>query len=275
MPAMILVHHDDADLRRGVAASAEDHGKDGKKRHRQDEAQRQGAAVAPQGNQGGAYDGEDQSRSSLPVNCRNTDSRLGFRNDTSASSCPALAAASSNPAISVACSMVNCAVPSSKRPSALFHPGHDALVGVFESRQHLAARRESVVHQFILGPQGDDASVIDDGDSIAQPLGLFHVVRGVNDGHSLSRSFSIISKMRLRDCGSTPTVGSSIRTSLGRWMSPAAMFSRRFMPPEKLAPCLRRDRRARPTPGTMRLRFSERAAQTVVLAEGFQVFAAG
>src|ERR1017187_10509458 len=48
------------------------------------------------------------------------------------------------------------------------------------------------------------------------------------------RRTSIISKIRLRDWGSTPTVGSSIRTTRGLWMRPAAMFKRRFMPPERL-----------------------------------------
>src|SRR5207253_10316736 len=103
-------------LWRSIPASAEDDGKDGEERHRQYETQSKRSAVAAQRGQGGADDGEDQSRSSLPVQCRNTDSRLGLRSETSTSSCPALAAASSNPAISVACSMVNRAVPLSKTP---------------------------------------------------------------------------------------------------------------------------------------------------------------
>jgi len=52
---------------RGVAAAAEDHGKDREKRDRQDKAERQRPAVTPQGDQTGSHDGKDQSRNSLPV----------------------------------------------------------------------------------------------------------------------------------------------------------------------------------------------------------------
>ena len=109
--AVVFIDHHQTNLGRGVAAPAEDHGKDSKERDRQDEAQRQSATVAAQADQCGAHNGENQSRNSLPVKCRNTDSRFGFRSEMSASSCPALVAASSNPAISDACSMVNCAIP--------------------------------------------------------------------------------------------------------------------------------------------------------------------
>ena len=45
-------------------------------------------------------------------------------------------------------------------------------------------------------------------------------------------SASTDSRIALRDCGSTPTVGSSRISSVGRWSRPMPMLSRRFMPPE-------------------------------------------
>ena len=46
--AVIFIHHQQTYLGHGVAAPAEDHGKDGEEPYRQDEAQRQSAAVAAQ-----------------------------------------------------------------------------------------------------------------------------------------------------------------------------------------------------------------------------------
>jgi len=45
-------------------------------------------------------------------------------------------------------------------------------------------------------------------------------------------SASMLSKMWLRDCGSTPTVGSSKKSTGGSCTTAAAMLSRRCMPPE-------------------------------------------
>ncbi len=49
-----------------------------------------------------------------------------------------------------------------------------------------------------------------------------------------SRNSRTMSRMRRRLCGSMPTVGSSMNSSCGLWSSPAAMLTRRFMPPEKV-----------------------------------------
>jgi len=43
---------------------------------------------------------------------------------------------------------------------------------------------------------------------------------------------STASKIALRLCGSTPTVGSSSTSSAGSFSMPSPMFSRRFIPPE-------------------------------------------
>src|SRR5208337_1331936 len=109
--AVVFIDYQYIYFGRGVTLPAENHGKDAEEPDRQDKTQRPSSAVAAQADQCGAHDGKNQSRNSLPVKCRNTDSRLGFRSEMSASSCPARAAESSNPAISVACSMVNCAIP--------------------------------------------------------------------------------------------------------------------------------------------------------------------
>ena len=100
--AVVFIDQQQAYLGRSVPASAEDHRKNSKKRNRQNEAQCQRASVAAQADECGANDGPYQSRNSLPVNFRNTDSRFGLRNEISASSCPALDAASSRSATSVA-----------------------------------------------------------------------------------------------------------------------------------------------------------------------------
>src|ERR1700693_3986897 len=60
--------------------------------------------------------------------------------------------------------------------AAFSHPNKAALVRIPESGNDLAAGRKSVVHKLLLGPHGNDAPVINDGNSIAQPFRLFHVV---------------------------------------------------------------------------------------------------
>src|SRR5436190_14480482 len=60
--------------------------------------------------------------------------------------------------------------------AAFFHPGKHALVRSPEAGKHLAARGKSVAHQLFLRSQSNNAPMIDDGDAIAQPLRLFHVV---------------------------------------------------------------------------------------------------
>jgi hypothetical protein len=149
---VVFIDHQQAYLGSGVTLPAEDHRKNGEEPDRQDEAQRQSAAVAAQADQCGAHNGKNQSRNSLPVNCRNTDSRLGFRSEMSASSCPALDAESSNPQFR---RMLDGEPrhPIFEDSSALFHPDRHAVVGVREPRQHLAARSESIPHQLILGPR--------------------------------------------------------------------------------------------------------------------------
>ena len=143
--AVVFIHHQNRHFRSGVAPAAEDHGEDAEEDHRQNETQRERAAVAAQTRQGGTNNGGDQSRNSLPVKCRNTDSRFGLRSETSSSSKPALAEASSKPPISVGCSIVNCAAPSNTQPTARDHPFRDAIFQSRKPRQHLAARTESIL----------------------------------------------------------------------------------------------------------------------------------
>ena len=64
-----------------------------------------------------------------------------------------------------------------------------------------------------------------------RPLGLLHVVGGVEHGHALAGEASTLSRIALRLCGSTPTVGSSSTSSCGSFSMPRPMLSRRFMPP--------------------------------------------
>ena len=61
-------------------------------------------------------------------------------------------------------------------------PGQRADVSVERQHHHLLACHAD---QFLGGLVGNQAAVVDDGDAVAQPVGLFHVVRGVEDGHAL------------------------------------------------------------------------------------------
>src|SRR5947209_15903140 len=84
--AVVLVNDQDCDLGSCVAPTTEDHREDREESDRKNEAQRQCATVAPQRSQGGFDDCSDHSRNSLPVSCRNTDSRFGRWSDTSSTS---------------------------------------------------------------------------------------------------------------------------------------------------------------------------------------------
>src|SRR5208282_3393313 len=70
--------------------------------------------------------------------------------------------------------------------STLFYPGGHPVVRLRESCQHLAAGSESILYQFILGSERNDAPMIDDRDAIAEPLRFLHVVGCINHGDSLA-----------------------------------------------------------------------------------------
>src|SRR5262249_22243349 len=109
--AVVLIHDKHFDFGRAIAASAEDDGENAEENHRQDETKCERATVPAQRDESGSYNGGDQSRNSLPVKCKKTDSRFGLRSETSRTSNPALAAASRSAPISAGCSNVNCAPP--------------------------------------------------------------------------------------------------------------------------------------------------------------------
>src|SRR5581483_8592912 len=114
--ALVFIHQDHLDLGCGIMLAAEDDREDAEERDRQNKAEHESAAITAQCNECGSSNRENQSRNSLPVRWRNTDSRLGRRSETSTSSKPALLASSSRAAISDECSMVNSAVASASRP---------------------------------------------------------------------------------------------------------------------------------------------------------------
>src|ERR1035441_9406129 len=110
--AAIFVHHQYADAWRTAAHAAEDHAEDAKERDRQNERQNERAAIAAESAESVADDGGDHCRNSLPVSCRNTDSRLGRRRTTSITSRLSRMAASSSGPMSVGFSTEKCAMPS-------------------------------------------------------------------------------------------------------------------------------------------------------------------
>ena len=89
-------------------------------------------------------------------------------------------------------------------------------------------------------------------------------------------SSSSIRKIRSRLCGSTPTVGSSSSRTSGRWRTPQAMLTRRFIPLEKVF-VRSRARSARPVHSKRPSdRFAKIAAREAVeSAEGVEVLACG
>src|ERR1700675_2206901 len=109
---MVFIDNENIYFGRAVVTSAENDGENAEENNRQNETQDERAPVAAQRNHGGANDGGDQSRNSLPVKRRKTDSRFGLRSETSSRPNPAFSEASSRPPISVGCSIVNCAEPS-------------------------------------------------------------------------------------------------------------------------------------------------------------------
>ena len=104
---MILIHYENLDFRCRVAPPSENDRENAEENDRKDKAQRGRAAVPAQGNNSRANDSGNQSRNSLPVKCRKTDSRFGLRMETSISSSPAVAEASSRTPTSAGRSMVN------------------------------------------------------------------------------------------------------------------------------------------------------------------------
>src|SRR2546430_17138587 len=71
------------DLRRRVAAPSENDRENAEENNRKDKAQRERTAVPAQRNHSRANDSGNQSRNSLPVKCRKTDSRFGLRMERS------------------------------------------------------------------------------------------------------------------------------------------------------------------------------------------------
>src|ERR1700728_3466131 len=114
--ALVLVDEDYRDLRRCVVHPAKDYGKDGEEGDGQHKGKRQRSAITAQRSDSGTDDGQDHSRSSLPVRCKKTDSRLGRRSETSSRSRPSFAADSSRAPISIERSIENSATPSTMRP---------------------------------------------------------------------------------------------------------------------------------------------------------------
>ncbi len=77
--------------------------------------------------------------------------------------------------------MVKCAVRSAIWPPR--RSTHAAISGEFPAKRAVTWLRDAKAlwtsSSFV--PERDDAPVVDDGDAIAEPLRLFHVVGGVND----------------------------------------------------------------------------------------------
>ena len=62
-------------------------------------------------------------------------------------------------------------------------PGGSFLVGVLDAHDNVAASAERLADEVVARAEGDHFAVINDGDAIAETLGFFHVVGGVNDRH--------------------------------------------------------------------------------------------
>src|SRR5262252_2643327 len=76
-------------------------------------------------------------------------------------------------------------VAHSAAPAAL-HPLSGQFGGTLKSGQYFATRAECPLHQFLIAARGDNATVVHDGDAVAEALRLLHVMRRVDDRHSLA-----------------------------------------------------------------------------------------
>ena len=86
------------------------------------------------------------------------------------------------------------------------------------------------------GVDGRDLPVVDDGHPVAELVGLLDLVGGQEDWSFPRRSvWRIRSRMARVLCASRPGVGSSRKSSAGRWMMAIAMLRRRRMPLEKVS----------------------------------------
>ena len=77
--------------------------------------------------------------------------------------------------------------------------------------------------------------MVDDADAVAEALGLVHVVRRERTVRPSFLNSSITSQSCRRDCGSSPVVGSSRKSSSGSPTSAQATARRCFWPPESFS----------------------------------------
>src|SRR3984885_3487331 len=65
------------------------------------------------------------------------------------------------------------------------HPRRHASIRRSKTRCHLAPRSKRILHKFSVRPQRDDLSMVHNRNPVAEPLGLFHIMRRVNNRHAL------------------------------------------------------------------------------------------
>jgi hypothetical protein len=187
------------------------------------------SSVSPAGIRRGAV-----SRSERPVFLRKTSSRLGrwrFIVEGArplASSRRRTCGTASSPR-----STYRRTRPSSRPASRTNGCGqqlHDLLaVAVDADRQHVAG---DLALELARRALGDDLAVVDDRQAVAQRVRLLEVVGREEDGGAGFAELADLLPQPRPACGSRPVVGSSRKSSAGRWTMPMPMLSRRRMPPE-------------------------------------------
>src|SRR5262249_6990201 len=85
-------------------------------------------------------------------------------------------------------------------------PRVDPLIRFPKMYKHLAARPEHSLHKLGMRAMLDDLAVIHDCDAVAQALGFFHVVRGVDDRHAAVAQFfnhfeNVMTRLRINSNG--------------------------------------------------------------------------
>ena len=187
--APVLVDDEDLDPARGGSARAgKDPGEDREERDRQDERQHESRAVAPEVQEPVLGDGQDRahSRSSRPVSCRKTCSRVGLFSVRSRTATrwawkdSRMLRISSAGFVTVRRTLSPSTRALRDSSSALSAAG----IGAAASMTSAWPDAERPPHELVLGALRDDPSVVDDRDAVAEPLGLFHVVGGVEERHA-------------------------------------------------------------------------------------------
>ena len=145
-----------------------------------------------------------------------------------------------------------------------------------EAGRDPGAGAECAANQFLIGAFGDDAAMVDDGDAVAEALGLFHVVGGVEDGHAfgaqgLDHLKDAIARLRIDADGGLVHEHQARAVDDAGGHVEAALHAAGELAGRMVGAVFQRG----PLEAPRDLLGEARAGEALVVAEGEEVFAAG